>query len=141
MLSALEPPLARAICLSVLISEVHPFRDGNGRMARMMMNAELVSAHQRRILIPISYRQDYILALRAFSRRGESSPIIQMFARAQSFAAEIDFSDLDSARRILRRCDAFGDPETARLRMPSKVRLANRDPDTGRANASAAGTP
>ena len=27
-----------------LISEVHPFDDGNGRIARVMMNAELVSA-------------------------------------------------------------------------------------------------
>jgi fido (protein-threonine AMPylation protein) len=32
-----------------LISEVHPFADGNGRIARIMMNAELVAAGEERI--------------------------------------------------------------------------------------------
>ena len=27
-----------------MMSEVHPFDDGNGRLARLMMNTELVSA-------------------------------------------------------------------------------------------------
>ncbi len=31
-----------------LVSEVHPFDDGNGRLARGMMNAELVSQGERR---------------------------------------------------------------------------------------------
>jgi Fic family protein len=35
-----------------LISEVHPFDDGNGRVARAFMNAELVAAGHCRILIP-----------------------------------------------------------------------------------------
>jgi Fic family protein len=29
-----------------LVAEVHPFVDGNGRTARIMMNAELVSVGQ-----------------------------------------------------------------------------------------------
>ena len=35
-----------------LVSEVHPFIDGNGRVARIMMNAELVAGGQVKILIP-----------------------------------------------------------------------------------------
>jgi len=35
-----------------LITEVHPFLDGNGRVARLFMNCELVSANQPRIIIP-----------------------------------------------------------------------------------------
>jgi len=29
-----------------LVSEVHPFLDGNGRIARVMMNAELILAER-----------------------------------------------------------------------------------------------
>jgi hypothetical protein len=39
---ALTEPFAKAAYMMFLISEVHPFLDGNGRTARVMMNAELV---------------------------------------------------------------------------------------------------
>jgi len=40
---SLTAPLHRAIFMMFLISEVHPFADGNGRAARIMMNAELIA--------------------------------------------------------------------------------------------------
>ena len=40
MMASLDDPIARAIYMMFLVSEVHPFDDGNGRMARIMMNAE-----------------------------------------------------------------------------------------------------
>ena len=58
-------PLHRAIFVMFLVSEVHPFADGNGRVARVMMNSELAAAQQVRVLIPIVYRSNYISALRA----------------------------------------------------------------------------
>ncbi len=39
----LPPGFSRAIFLQFLVAECHPFDDGNGRLARIMMNAELVS--------------------------------------------------------------------------------------------------
>jgi Fic family protein len=33
-----------------LVSEAHPFVDGNGRLARIMMNAEFVVAGERRVV-------------------------------------------------------------------------------------------
>jgi len=33
-----------------MICEIHPFLDGNGRIARVMINAELVSANQSKII-------------------------------------------------------------------------------------------
>ncbi|WP_290706739.1 Fic family protein [Flavihumibacter sp. CACIAM 22H1] len=39
--SLLQHPFAKAAYMMFMISEVHPFLDGNGRMARVMMNAEL----------------------------------------------------------------------------------------------------
>jgi len=40
-----------------MISEVHPFNDGNGRIACVMMNAELVRADQSHIIIPTVFRE------------------------------------------------------------------------------------
>jgi Fic family protein len=39
-----------------LVAEVHAFSDGNGRLSRAMMNAELVSAGEQRIIVPPVYR-------------------------------------------------------------------------------------
>ena len=39
---ALDHPFAKAAYIMFVISEVHPFLDGNGRIARVMMNAELL---------------------------------------------------------------------------------------------------
>jgi fido (protein-threonine AMPylation protein) len=101
-----------------LVAEVHPFDDGNGRIARAMMNGELISGRQRRIFIPTSYRDDYLLALRALSRQGVPDPLIRMLEYAQAFSAAIDFTGLQGALEILRRCNAFERDTEARLRMP-----------------------
>ncbi len=42
-------PFAKAICMMFLVSEVHPFNDGNGRVARVTMNAELSSQDYQRL--------------------------------------------------------------------------------------------
>ena len=47
-----------------MVSEVHPFTDGNGRVARVMMNAELSAVDAARIIIPSVYRNEYIACLR-----------------------------------------------------------------------------
>jgi len=47
-----------------LLSEVHPFLDGNGRLARVMMNAELTEGNQSKIIIPAVFREYYMGALK-----------------------------------------------------------------------------
>ena len=42
MMASLDDPIARVIYMMFLVSEVYPYDDGNGRIARIMMNAELV---------------------------------------------------------------------------------------------------
>ena len=116
---ALEDPFARAIFMMFLIAEVHPFTDGNGRIARIMMNAELVVGKCCRIIIPTVYREDYLLALRALSRESRTDPYIRMMDRAQLFVSGIDFNDYEQALATLRRCNAFSEPGEARLVIPS----------------------
>lgn len=113
--SVLEPPSARAAFMMFLVSEVHPFNDGNGRVARAMMNAELVAAGLRRIIIPTVFRDDYLGALRALSRKGEPSIYLRILDRAQEFSASIAFSDFAAAQRALTSANAFKDPKEGLL--------------------------
>lgn len=115
---ALDSPSARAAFMMFLISEVHPFSDGNGRVARVMMNAELVAGGMRRIIIPTVFRDDYLGALRALSRRGQPAAYLRMMDRVQRFSASVDFSDFASARRALEAANAFKDPGEALLIIP-----------------------
>ncbi len=84
---ALEHPLARAAMLMFVVSEVHPFDDGNGRLARIMGNAELVRGGLSRIIITTSYRQDYLRALRRLSRQRDPELYVRMLDRAQASTA------------------------------------------------------
>ncbi len=115
---ALDTPFARAAYMMFLVSEVHPFADGNGRIARVMMNAELIAGGQQRIIIPTVYRDDYLGALRALSRNGRADVLPKMLDRVQLFASGIDFADLDVARRTLEQAEAFREPSEGRLRTP-----------------------
>lgn len=53
---AVEAGLQLAIFMMFLVTEVHPFEDGNGRTARVMMNASLASAGLSRIPVPTRVR-------------------------------------------------------------------------------------
>jgi hypothetical protein len=117
-LATLEHPFARAVYVMFLVSEIHPFDDGNGRVARALMNAELVAGGQRRILIPTAFRDDYIGALRRLSRHDDPEVVIHALDRAQRFTAAVDFRDFAAAERTLRECGAFEGGRDARLRMP-----------------------
>jgi Fic family protein len=47
------------------LAEIHPFVDGNGRTARLLMNLALVSAGYRVVSIPPIYRHSYYTALQS----------------------------------------------------------------------------
>ncbi len=116
-LDALDDPFQRAVFMMTLVSEVHPFADGNGRVARIMMNAELVARDQERIIIPTAYRTDYLSALKAFSHNGQTAPLIRMLDVAQGYTHGIDWSTLASARSALMATNAFAEGEDAKLRL------------------------
>lgn len=118
---ALEPGIARAIFIKFMISEIHPFLDGNGRIARIMMNAELVHSRLCRIIIPTVYREDYLLALRRLSRTGDPEAYIRMLLRAQEFTASIDFSEYENALKSLDKSNAFMEPHEGKLIIPRHV--------------------
>jgi fido (protein-threonine AMPylation protein) len=116
MASAVMPGLPRAIFMMFLVAEVHPFVDGNGRIARLMMNAELVHAGLSRIIIPTVFRDDYLLALRALSRSNNPAPLVRAMDYVQDFTARLPMFSYDVAMTALTSSNAFKDPEVARLR-------------------------
>lgn len=120
----LGEPFQRAVFMMTLVSEVHPFVDGNGKAARIMMNAELVAAGQERIMIPTAYRTDYLSSLKALSRNYDTDPVIRMMDYAQRYTHAIDWENLDQACRELDETGAFAEGEDARLRMPSNATSA-----------------
>lgn len=115
---SLRGPFARGAFMMFVVSEVHPFTDGNGRIARIMTNAELIADGQHRIIIPTVYRDDYLLALRALTRQGRTGGFVRMLDHAQEFVSRIELDDLDAALATLRAANAFDEPTEARLIMP-----------------------
>lgn len=123
---SLESPFQRAVFMKFLVSEVHPFSDGNGRTARIMMNVELAAAGEERIIVPTVYRSNYLSALKALSLSGRPEPLIRMLDYAQRWTAAVDWRSLDETTRELDDCNAFLDPilaedEGKRLRMPGRA--------------------
>lgn len=103
----LDHPFARAAYIMFVISEVHPFLDGNGRIARVMMNAELVKAGQSKIIIPTVFREDYMGALKKLTKQRKCDTYIKMLQRAHEFSANIYDEKMDDMQEYLTSCNAF----------------------------------
>tara|TARA_R110000851_G_scaffold321684_1_gene487218 strand:+ start:2952 stop:4424 length:1473 start_codon:yes stop_codon:yes gene_type:complete len=113
--SVLNDPFAKAAYIMFMISEIYPFSDGNGRIARVMMNAELVKAGQTRIIIPTVYRDDYLGALRRLSRQSDPELYIRMLQRAQRFCSTLKANSMDFMQVQLEKSNAFKEHEESRL--------------------------
>jgi hypothetical protein len=112
----LRHPFARAAYMMFVVSEVHPFTDGNGRIARIMMNAELSVAEQQRIIIPTVFRPDYLLTLKRLSSKGDPLPYLKMLQRAQLFSAMLNFEEFEQFTAFLERSNAFAEDDERVLR-------------------------
>ena len=118
----LDTAFERAVYMMFLVSEVHPFDDGNGRPARVMMNAELVAGMQSRVIVPTVSRDDYLGGLRRMTRRDDPSVLIKTLRHAHDYTAQIDFSDLKRATETLQATNAFREPDSDhRLALPASA--------------------
>ena len=93
--------MARAIFMQFLVSECHPFDDGNGRLARIMMNAELVSAEEVKIILPTVYRDSYLNGLRDATRNNKFRTITKVFSDLHGYTHAIEWGGYSEARTIL----------------------------------------
>ena len=115
--NALDHPFSKATFIMFVLSEIHPFLDGNGRNSRVMMNAELVKEAQSKIIIPTVFRDDYMGALRKLTRQGDAAPYIRMLQKAQEFSENIYGDDMTEVQEYLNQCNAFSEHTEAKLKI------------------------
>lgn len=121
LLESLPDGLPRAAYLMFVVSEIHPYSDGNGRVARALMNAALVAAGQTRVIVPTGYGDDYLRALKALSHRKATEPFVRMIDRAQQYVAELPMDAYGDTRSLLEETGAMDETGDRRLRLPSEL--------------------
>lgn len=99
--------MARALLAMILVAEVHPFTDGNGRLARLVMNAELSVVGASRIIVPTLFREEYLDCLRVLTRQGEPAPFLQAMQHIHAGTAAFNYDDLDRVLAQMTACNAF----------------------------------
>lgn len=118
----LRDPVSRATFAHFLVSEVHPFADGNGRLARVFMNAELSRAGLSRVIVPNVLRDDYLDVVRLMSREHEVAPFVRFVTQTQELHQAVPFEDYDAAAGTLRLCNAFSEPGSQNRLMWSSLK-------------------
>jgi hypothetical protein len=113
ILNSLRTPTQRGTFAGFLIAEVHPFDDGNGRLARAVMNAEFVAGDEQRAVITTISSNDYLRALRRLSRQDHPDLFVAYLDRVRRWTARMDWSTFAAARELLDHTNAFVDANDA----------------------------
>lgn len=74
LLKAEDHPAVRFVLGHFFFVFIHPFVDGNGRIARFLMNVMMAAAGQPWTVIRVEQRAEYMVALEAASVRGDIRP-------------------------------------------------------------------
>ena len=69
-----KDPAVRAVLGHLVFAFIHPYMDGNGRMARFLMNAMMASGGHPWTIIRVERRRDYMATLEAASCEGNAAP-------------------------------------------------------------------
>ncbi len=115
--AALNDPMAKAIFMMFMVSEVHPFTDGNGRISRIMGNAELFKSELSRIIVPTVYREDYIMSLKKFTNRKEPDTFIRVMDKLQHFSNNIFGSNFEELNDYFKATNAYKEPSEGKLKI------------------------
>ena len=114
---------ARAIFMHFVITQVHPFDDGNGRLARLFLSAELVSAEESKIIFPNVKRDDYINGLRLANRDEEFRTMLKVMTQLYRYTAELPWRDYDELIATLQAHHAFDSPDEGLIRFSRALRV------------------
>lgn len=106
----LPDPVARALYQMFVIAEVHPFNDGNGRLARIFLNAELTAKASGRIIVPTSLRGDYLSCLEALTTGRNPEPFLRLAARLIKFSRDLACGSWEESVAALESSGALKDP-------------------------------
>jgi len=76
----------RAVLGHWLFGYIHPFMDGNGRLARFLMNTMLASGGYPWTVIQVSERSEYLDALNSASLNMDIAPFTAFIAKSMARA-------------------------------------------------------
>ena len=107
LLASVPAGTARAMFAMLLTAEVHPFNDGIGRLARLVMNAELSAVNGCRIIVPTLYREQYLDCLRVLTREGNPVPFLKAMQFIHDWTSRFDYRNLDAVIAEMTKCHAF----------------------------------
>lgn len=112
--------LARAIFYAFLVSDIHPFDDGNGRLSRLVMNAELSRVGRCRVIIPTLFHPQYVDCAKQLTQLDIPDGFVKAIAMMAAWCSQFDYDDLNTLIADLRRSNAL---EESLVRF----KLLNRD--------------
>lgn len=84
LLKAEKSPAVRVVLGHFIFVFIHPFLDGNGRIARFLMNVMMAAAGQPWTVIRVEQRADYMRALEAASVQGDIRPFADFLAATRA---------------------------------------------------------
>ena len=73
-------PVRFAAMLHLKFVTIHPFVDGNGRVARLLMNAALIQDGYMLAVVPPILRPDYLTTIRGYQQKGDAAPFSDFIA-------------------------------------------------------------
>lgn len=134
-----EDPVIVAAWFHHRFTEIHPYQDGNGRVARALTTLILLRAELLPLVIDRDLRVEYIESLEA-ADRGNLSPLASIFARLERTAimqalsvdsdSEISYQRTLTSAVIESLAEKFGkrrEAKLAELRAVNTVAMALRD--------------
>ena len=82
-------PVQYSALIHLRLVSIHPFIDGNGRTARLLMNLALLQAGYVITIIPPVLRREYLDSLKV-SNRGDNKPFISLMV-AMVYESQKDY--------------------------------------------------
>jgi Fic family protein len=88
-------PISLSAYTHLRIAKIHPFLDGNGRVARLMMNYQLIRQGYLPVSIPVERRKEYFDLLENYKMNKQQEPFDQ-------FVAELVEAEYDRLILVMR---------------------------------------
>ena len=125
--SAGEHPIIIAATFHYRFVRIHPFDDGNGRMARLLMNMILIKHGYTVAIIPIEERDQYIQTLEQADKNEDLAEFIAYVAHSCKYALSLhlkaargedieDVEDIDKEIALFKRSLQKGTDDTIKAR-------------------------
>lgn len=96
------PPVIRAALAHEMLLAIHPFLDGNGRTARLVLNLQLMRAGYLVVMLLQGWRLSYIRALEQ-AHHGQHSPLVNVIGRAVEAGLDLFLEAFDAVPQELKR--------------------------------------